>query len=63
MLTPVFNGRVPVFIGDDVTDHDGFAAVAAAGGIALDVAIAFDNRPDLVRDWLRSFAKLEPVTS
>lgn len=63
MLTPVFNGRVPVFIGDDVTDHDGFAAVAAVGGIALDVAIAFDNRPDLVRDWLRSFTGLDPVTS
>lgn len=58
MLTPTFNGRVPVFIGDDVTDHDGFAAVAAAGGIALDVATAFDNKPALVREWLGSFAAL-----
>jgi trehalose 6-phosphate phosphatase len=63
MLTPVFNGRVPVFIGDDVTDHDGFAAVASAGGIALDVAIAFDNRPALVREWLHSFAGLNSIAS
>ncbi|HEX9446741.1 MAG TPA: trehalose-phosphatase [Dongiaceae bacterium] len=58
MVMPEFNGRVPVFIGDDLTDHDGFAAVTAAQGIALDVATAFDNRPELVRDWLWSFAEL-----
>lgn len=58
METPAFNGRVPVFIGDDLTDHDGFAAVAAVDGIALDVATAFDNRPELVRLWLQSFAEL-----
>jgi trehalose 6-phosphate phosphatase len=63
MLTQPFNGRIPVFIGDDITDHDGFDAVASAGGIALDVATAFDNKPDLVRGWLRSFAALNPVTS
>jgi trehalose 6-phosphate phosphatase len=58
MVTPEFNGRVPVFIGDDLTDHDGFAAVTAAQGIALDVATAFDNKPARVREWLRSIADL-----
>ncbi|HWT97871.1 MAG TPA: trehalose-phosphatase [Terriglobales bacterium] len=62
MQLPVFKHRVPVFIGDDVTDHDGFAAVAELGGIALDVGSAFDNKPERVRDWLRSFTALPSVT-
>lgn len=61
MQLAVFRNRVPVFIGDDVTDHDGFAAVAELGGIALDVASAFGNKPELVREWLRSFATLPSV--
>lgn len=58
MRFPAFKERVPVFIGDDVTDHDGFAAAAELGGIALDVGSAFDNKPERVRDWLRSFTTL-----
>jgi trehalose 6-phosphate phosphatase len=50
-----FQGRVPVFVGDDVTDHDGFRAVEEKGGIALDVALAFDGRPAAVRAWLERF--------
>jgi trehalose 6-phosphate phosphatase len=32
-----FSGRKPVFIGDDLTDQDGFAIVEALGGITIGV--------------------------
>jgi trehalose 6-phosphate phosphatase len=50
-----FKGRVPVFVGDDVTDHDGFRAVEEKGGIALDVGVAFGGEPAAVRAWLKQF--------
>ncbi len=37
LMEPPFGGRRPVFIGDDITDEDGFAAVAEQGGIAIRV--------------------------
>jgi trehalose 6-phosphate phosphatase len=49
-------GRTPVFVGDDVTDEDGFRAVTKLGGIALDVADAFGGQPSAVRAWLKDFA-------
>ncbi|WP_162915032.1 trehalose-phosphatase [Desertibaculum subflavum] len=61
MADAPFKGRRPVFIGDDVTDADGFAMVEQLGGIALPVgdlhtprAAAFHDAA-AVRDWLRDF--------
>ena len=50
-----FAGRVPVFVGDDVTDEDGMAAAHRLGGVGLRVAEAFGS-PSGVRAWLRAAA-------
>jgi trehalose 6-phosphate phosphatase len=53
-----FKGRVPVFVGDDLTDHDGFKAAEAHGGIAVDVLQRFAGRPQEVRNWLKQVARV-----
>ncbi len=50
-----FFGRVPVFVGDDVTDEDGFRAAQEMGGMALHVNEAFGRQPSNVRGWLETF--------
>jgi trehalose 6-phosphate phosphatase len=46
-----FAGRLPVFIGDDVTDEDGMREAVALGGFGLRVGEAFAT-PDDVRCFL-----------
>ena len=50
-----FRDRLPVFIGDDVTDEDGIAAAVAMGGVGLRVQDAFGVAAG-VRAWLRAIA-------
>lgn len=54
MATAPFRGRRPIFVGDDVTDEDGFRAVGKLGGEGLDVLLRFGGSPELVRAWLRT---------
>jgi trehalose 6-phosphate phosphatase len=52
MQRPPFRERLPLFIGDDVTDEDGMAAARAMGGSGLRVDRAFGTPAD-VRAWLQ----------
>ena len=56
MERPPFRGRLPVFIGDDVTDEDGIAAAQALGGAGLRVQDLFVDAAG-VRAWLGQVAK------
>jgi len=57
-----FVGRVPVFIGDDVTDEAAFAAMPALGGMSFSVSRNFDglsgvfSSPSEVRRALQDLA-------
>lgn len=69
LAQPPFAGRRPVFIGDDVTDEAGFAAVNAAGGLAISVGRDADGAHRLfesaadVRSWLGRQAQLAKVAA
>jgi trehalose 6-phosphate phosphatase len=59
-----FAGRLPIFIGDDVTDEDGMREARNRGGAGYRVDAVFRD-PDGVRAWLRRSAERgewEPLT-
>lgn len=55
LATPAMAGTTPLFFGDDVTDEDGFAAAAAAGGAGVLVG---EPRPTAARHRLPDVAAL-----
>jgi trehalose 6-phosphate phosphatase len=62
MDMPPFKGRVPIFIGDDVTDESVFAILPNLKGIGFSVGRLFPGvtsvfrYPEEVRDWLSRIA-------
>jgi trehalose 6-phosphate phosphatase len=58
MNDPPFHGRIPYFIGDDVTDETAFAVLPQFKGIGYSVGRSFKgvagvfDDADAVRDWL-----------
>lgn len=60
---PPFSGRTPVYVGDDLTDLDGFRVVETCGGISIAVGdrvrgeFRLDD-PAAVRAWLTGIAAL-----
>jgi trehalose 6-phosphate phosphatase len=56
-----FEGRIPIFIGDDVTDYGGFAAVRRFEGLAIAVGPRVQSDwwlpgPSAVHRWLEQLA-------
>ncbi len=62
MREPPFAGRTPVFLGDDVTDEEGFALVRKLSGHAIKVGAGTTVAPHRVasvrrvRSWLGAYA-------
>lgn len=65
MQQPPFQGRTPVFAGDDLTDLHGFEAVESLGGVSIAVGprVTAAHRlasPAELRAWLAAFVAREP---
>jgi trehalose 6-phosphate phosphatase len=63
MQEPPFSGRKPVFLGDDLTDQDGFKTVEDQGGISIAVGDRVHGQyrfetVSAVRAWLQEIAAL-----
>jgi trehalose 6-phosphate phosphatase len=61
---PPFTGRIPVMLGDDLTDAAALRAVESCGGISIAVGGRITGQwslegPRQVRQWLESIATLE----
>jgi trehalose 6-phosphate phosphatase len=53
MTREPFRTRVPLFVGDDITDEAGMLAAREFGGRGLRVGEVFGGKPAEVRAWLR----------
>lgn len=66
MSEPPFAGRRPLFVGDDVTDEDGFAAVERRDGISIRIGDAETRAAHRLKsisafhDWLVALSKRLP---
>ncbi|HEX3538765.1 MAG TPA: trehalose-phosphatase [Stellaceae bacterium] len=68
LAEPPFRGRVPVFLGDDLTDEEGFAEIRRRKGVAIRVGspdaetLATYTLPDVaaVLAWLSNDGAAEP---